>query len=259
MVPSLLLPLGLLSAGPVALAHKPTFSEDFSGPEQAFVVDDPDVSIVVYQDITCELDQLWITFESEPGFEAYVQLGVPVIDRLDDYEPSVAVLAAGLPEAPGDLPFAVPDGMGALVFHGEDAAEPGTFYEEFTQTESWIWVEETVTLPEGGPVYLVGWDPGNQTGKLWLATGTVEDFTDVEVTDFLYWSEAVHDFHETGRYDVVEPHEEQVCDAAEPEAAADGGDATSGCQAVPLTGGLGAILMGLVAGVARREQPLPRS
>jgi len=257
MVTPLLLSFGLLAAAPTAQAHKPTFSEDFSGPEQAFVVEDPDVSIVVYQDITCELDQLWLTFEGEAGFEAYVQLGVPVIDRLEGYQPSVAVLAAGLPDAPSDLPFAVPDGMGALVFHGEDADEPGYFYEEFTQTESWIWVEETVTLPEGGPVYLVGWSPEDQTGKLWLATGTVEDFADVEVTDFLYWSEAVHDFHETGRYEVVEPREEQVCDAGEPTQAADDDATASGCQTAPLTGGLAALLVGLVAGAARREERRP--
>lgn len=246
-----LLPLALIAT---AAAHKPTFSADFSGPDSAYVVADPDISIVVYQDITCELDQLWFTFEAEAGFPLYIQLGVPEIERLEDYRPSVALLAPGLPAADEDLPFEVPDGLGVQVFHSDAVDVPGEFYEPFTQTASWVVVEETVDLPEDGVGYLVAWDPAGWTGKLWLATGTVEDFSDVDTTEFVYWGEAVNDFHETGRYDRVEPREEEFCgELPEEGAPATGGTKdTAGCSTAPGMAGAG-IGLALLA-LARRRR-----
>ena len=64
-----------------ANAHKPSFSGEYDAPDRAFAVSDPDISIVVYQEITCELDQLWLGWEGAAGDEAYIQLGVPVIEE----------------------------------------------------------------------------------------------------------------------------------------------------------------------------------
>jgi len=252
--------LSLLAIAGLALAHKPTFSDDFSGPDLAYEVADPEVSIVVYQEITCETDQLWFTFEAESGFPLYIQLGVPEIERLVDYRPSVALLAPGLAPATEALPFEVPDGLGVQVFHSGDVDEPGAFYEEFTQTSSWVLVEETVELPEDGTGYLVAWDPAGWTGKLWLATGTVEDFSDVDSTDFIYWGEAVNDFHETGRYDRVEPTEEISCDEAEAPAAAGETDASksAGCSVAPGAAGAG-LGLAVLALLRRRRSPLTRT
>lgn len=248
--------VALLALILTAHGHKPTFSDDFAGPDRAYGVEDPNISIVVYQDITCELDQLWFSFEAEAGFPLYIQLGVPVIDRLEDYRPSVALLAPGLAPPGEDLPFAVPDGLGAVVFHSADVAVPADFYEPFTSTSSWVVVEETVELPEDGTGYLVAWDPEGWTGKLWLATGTVEDFSDVEFTEFLYWDEAVNDFHETGKYARVEPIEEQACavDPAEPSGTE---EAPAGCSAAPLTGSAGLAAAAWLL-VGRRRQSWER-
>lgn len=246
----------LLALVLTAQAHKPTFSGDFRGPDRAYVVEDPEISIVVYQDITCEIDQLWFSFEAEAGFPLYIQLGVPVIDRLEDYRPSVALLAPGL-EAPDEaLPFDLPDGLGALVFHSDDVAVPGDFFEPFTSTSSWVLVEETVDLPEDGTGYLVAWDPAGWTGKLWLATGTVEDFSDVEFTEFLYWDEAVNEFHETGKYVRVEPKEEQTC-AVDPSDPTQSNQTPTGCSISPLTGGFGLSIAGWMAVGRRRETANP--
>ena len=248
--------LSILAIAGTALAHKPTFSDDFSGPDLAYEVADPEVSIVVYQEITCETDQLWFTFEAKAGFPLYIQLGVPEIERLVDYRPSVALLAPGLPAATDTLPFEVPDGLGVQVFHSDNVDEPGAFYEEFTQTSSWVLVEETVTLPEDGTGYLVAWDPAGWTGKLWLATGTVEDFSDVDSTDFIYWGEAVNDFHETGRYDRVEPTEESFCGDAvnTPEYEAnDTAPTEGGCAVVSGSAGI-ATGIAMIAVARRRER-----
>ena len=191
----------------LSFAHKPSFGS-FPSSEASFSVDDPNISIVVYQDITCEIDQIWLNFEGIAGFEVYIQGGIPQIDRLENYKPHIALLAPGLPEAEA-LPFDVPEGLGAILLSPED--EPSDFYEPFTQTDSWIWIEEYVTLPEDGTAYLVGWNEEQYTGKMWIATGTVEDFSDVAMTEFIEWGEYVNNFHETGRYELAPPKEEQSC------------------------------------------------
>lgn len=203
-----LLVLGLLTT---ASAHKPSFSGDYDTPGEAWPVPDPDISIVLYQEITCDLEQLWMTFDGEAGFPLYIQLGVPVIDRLSDYRPSVALIAPGLPEPDTDLPFELPDGTGIQVFDTDNVDVPGDFYEPFTQTESWILVEETIELPESGQGWLVAWDPDRQTGKLWVATGTVEDFSDVDPAEFIEWGAIVQDFHEVDPAVQAAARPERVC------------------------------------------------
>ena len=195
-----------------ALAHKPSFGESYVSAETAYSVSDPDVSIVVYQEITCDKPELWLTFDAPEDFELYVQLGVPVMDWLDGYQPMVAVIAEGLPPA-ADLPFDIPEGMGAIVY--EASSRPDNFYEPFTQTSSWVWVEERLNV--SGTGYIVGWHPENMTGKIWLATGETEDFSDVSFSDFAYWTEAVNNFHETGKFELPEPKETQSCNDVEPE------------------------------------------
>ena len=195
-----------------ALAHKPSFGDSYISEESAYPVSDPNISIVVYQELTCENPELWLAFDAPDDFELYVQLGVPVVEWLDGYQPTVAVVAEGLPAA-DTLPFSIPDGMGAVIYEAADT--PDTFYEPFTQTESWVWVEERLQV--SGKGYIVGWHPADFTGKIWLATGEVEDFSDVEIADFIYWTEAVNNFHETGRFAFPEPQEVQSCSPLEEE------------------------------------------
>ena len=244
-----------------AHAHKPAFSGDYGTPEDAWEVVDPEVSIVLYQEITCELPHLWMTLEGEAGFPLYIQLGVPVVDRLSDYRPSVALVAPGLPEPTEALPFDLPEGTGIQVFDTQAVDAPGEFYEPFTQTDSWVWVEETVELPETGQAWLVAWDPGNQTGKLWVATGTVEDFSDVETVEFIEWSAAVKEFHETDPAVQAAAPPEVVCDAEAPADDPDDADepaskqaGSEGCSALG-TAGSGAWVLALAALGWRRRRP----
>jgi hypothetical protein len=244
-----------------AQAHKPAFSGDYDSPDEAWVVRDPEISIVLYQEITCELPVVWLTLEGEADFPLYIQLGVPVIDRLADYRPSVALVAPGLPEPETDLPFDLPDGSGIMVFDTDDVEEPDDFYEPFTQTESWVWVEETVELPETGTAWLVAWHPGNQTGKLWVATGTVEDFSDVEPAEFVEWSAAVKDFHEVDPAVQAAAPPERVCetDADDMDELGTDGDGSSseaakGCATLAMSSlGWGGVAWAM-AGVARRRR-----
>ena len=99
-------------------AHKPSFGP-YPSVDNPFEVTDPNISIVVYQTITCDDDQIWFSFEAEAEFPLYVQVGVPVIDRLNAYQPHAAVLAPGLPDSTVSLPFAVPAGLGVHLLSPE--------------------------------------------------------------------------------------------------------------------------------------------
>ncbi|NCG21150.1 MAG: hypothetical protein GWP91_19230 [Rhodobacterales bacterium] len=194
-----------------AHAHKPAFEGEWDGPDNAYVIEDNEISIVIYRELTCEQPELWMTFDAVAGEPVWVQLGVPEIPRLEDDRPSVAVIGPGLPEPkPGDFPFEVPDGLGAVLLDG--GGSQADFYEPFSQTSSWVHVEEWVDMPESGTSYIVGWNTENRTGKIWLAVGVVEDFSDVAPSDFGDWGPLVNNFHETGQFEPVPDIEEQVCE-----------------------------------------------
>lgn len=235
--PRRLAPLGaalfVLASGGLAWAHKPAFGPGFASAETAFEVVDNDVSIVVYQPVSCEEPQTWLTFEAVAGEALWVQLGVPEIARLTDYRPAVAVFAPGLPRLEG-LPFEAPEGLGGVLLDAAEVEEPDAFYEEFTRTASWVWAEEWVETPESGRGYVVAFEPEGWTGKVWVATGTVEDFSDVDFADFGAWDELVNDFHETGKYgDPPEVDEVQCALGAEEGLGGEGeAVASAGCESV---------------------------
>ena len=239
----------------VAYAHKPFFSEGgYGSPDSAWPIDNLDTSIVMYHPVQCDEQQLWLTFDGDVGAELFFQLGVPVIDELRNYRPSIAILAPGLPSPDQTLPFALPDGLGALVFHAADTAQPQSFFEPFTQTESWIWVEQIETLRDAGQGYLVAWVPDGIIGKLWVAVGTVEDFSDATAEDFISWRPKTRGFHEVDGQDSVDSAAMQACPVTSPNHS----QGLYGCSAIPRRDetdfSLWPLLTLCLAGLARRRQ-----
>ena len=208
-----LLPIIILTGmTSVAMAHRPSYSDgNHTAIDDAWLIEEIDVSIVLYHEVSCETQELWMEFDAQEGEELFVQLGVPAIDRLETYRPSIAVLAPGLPALAESVPFDVPEGFGALVFHSQDVQEPDDFFEPFTQTSSWIWVEEKRTLPTAGKGYVVAWVPEEYTGRLWVAVGEREDFSNVMATDFGNWMQKTQAFHETGAQTPDELPTETLC------------------------------------------------
>ena len=139
--------------GALAHGHKPSFSNgQYKSVDSAWSIQNMATSIVLYHDVTCESDQLWMEFDSVGDEELFVQLGVPVIDRLAGYRPSVAIIADGLPQPDETLPFDLPEGMGGLVYHSDPMDTPDDFYEPFSQTESWILLETTQVIEQAGEI-----------------------------------------------------------------------------------------------------------
>ncbi|MBT6177310.1 MAG: hypothetical protein HOI23_08670, partial [Deltaproteobacteria bacterium] len=130
-------------------AHKPFFSDgQFSGPESAYQIEDIDVSIVLYHEVTCDSQAVWLRFDNKAGDLLYHQVGVPYLERMSDYRPVLAVVAPGLEME--DVPFEVPEGMGAKILETSWVQEPEEFLEPFTSTRSWILNDNLLELPAEG-------------------------------------------------------------------------------------------------------------
>jgi len=178
-----------------AFAHRPTFTDEPAlDANTAISVDDIDISQVFYRVISEQTPQFWLTFEAQAGKELYVQIGVPVIDRLKDYRPAVAIVGPGLPEV--SLPFGVPSGLGAKVISTDAVTNPKEFHEPFTDTRSWILKEERTALPATGRYYVVGYSPTQQPGKMWVSVGNREVFGLSDWAQFPEWTVKARAFHE---------------------------------------------------------------
>jgi hypothetical protein len=214
----------------IAYAHKPWVAapSEYTGASDAFVSEEPDVSIVVYAERECAAPRLWVAGDLEAGQEWFVQLGLPQADVLAGWRPSLAVVAEGLPQV--DLGFALPEGHGAVVFEGAD--EPAAFEEPFTGTSDWILVEERVTAPVSGRAYVVAWDPAGAAGRMWIATGERESFTSDDWQRIRDLLDDVRDFHGLEGEPVPAP---VACALPEQDAdeAEDADAAPAGCAVAP--------------------------
>ena len=177
------------------LGHHPIFTDDAATtPETAIVVKDPQISQVVYREISKENAQMWLSFTVPENFKLFIQIGVPVIDRLKDFRPAMVVIGPGLPDK--HPPFEIPKDMGAKVFTTGEVEKPRFFHEHFTGTDSWILRSETIALPKAGRYYLAGYSPQGQAGKLWLSVGRKESFSLADLMQFPTWTKKIQKFHE---------------------------------------------------------------
>lgn len=183
----------LAMAGP-AHAHRLIPKEDcHADAEHAIPIGDVGVSQVVYHYATEDCPQVWLTFDAEAGQEIFMQIAIPVIERQKDYRPTLVLIGPGLPAA--ELPFAIPEGMGALVYPTE-GFEGEYFLEHFTGTESWQLREETVNAAASGTHYVMGFHPQEAQGKFWIAVGTAEEFGVNDILSIFETVRIVRDFHE---------------------------------------------------------------
>ena len=102
---------------------------------------------------------------------------VPRVPGLEEFLPSLAVAGPGLPATGEKLPFALPDGYGALVINNLTPGEKRPlFYEPFTAKEYYDApaFDQTVSAP--GTWYVFYWDPYNRGGDYVAILGFKEEF-----------------------------------------------------------------------------------
>ena len=74
------------------------------------------------------------------------------------------------------MPFDLPDGFGGIVYEVDTEKPIRKFHEPYTNTNSWILIEEEFNIVENEIHYVVIFSKANQSGKFWFATGTKEVF-----------------------------------------------------------------------------------
>jgi hypothetical protein len=187
--------VSLLLWSPFASAHRPLWDEG-TGQDSthAIAIKDANISQVAYHEIASQSSRLWLTLEAQEGQEVYLELGVPVIDRLKNFRPALAVLGPDLPTV--QLPFEIPAGLGGQIFDTETVKEPRVYHEPFTGTDSWVWREIRFKAPATGKYFVVAYVPSGETGKVWVALGEQEQFGPLDLFRFPGWRSRTRQFHE---------------------------------------------------------------
>ena len=161
-------------------------------------IPDIGVSRAAYREITAG-DQIDVyEFTAKKGQEIYIQMTIPLIDRMAGFAPAF-VLVYGGAESASFAPTALTKGIVAdpphevvdavLPNEGSDAeeppllgvrydgSEPVVFNEPFTGTRYWIRQTLTVNAPADG-FYRIGvYSPDRSLGKYVLAPGRAEKFS----------------------------------------------------------------------------------
>jgi len=190
----------MLSLSSFSYAHKPIFTDQKGiSSETAVKINKPEVSQVIYRELTDDIQQLWLAVDAKKGFELFVQIGIPVIDRQNYFRPAFVVLGPNLQKV--SLPFSIPDDIGGNIFN-TGSVKPKFFHEHFTKTDSWILRGETIKLPADGRYYVVAYSPCKLEGKFWLSVGNKEKFTILDWLSFGGWKKKIRKFHETDMEEV---------------------------------------------------------
>ena len=175
-------------------AHKPISAEQnpdsYTG---AVEVADPEISQVYYSNLDPQRPQTWMVFDGSAGESIYFSIGIPVIDRLKDFRPKIALIGPGLPIH--SLGFPTPAGTGRIF---DSRSRPESFHEPVTGTESSILLERRVVLAESGRFYLVAYADSDlpENPKLWISVGTKEQFGLSDLLKLGKIRREVREFHE---------------------------------------------------------------
>ncbi|HEY1248079.1 MAG TPA: hypothetical protein VGE97_03725 [Nitrososphaera sp.] len=185
----------LTSSFEIANGHKPLkvvdSNNDFSTAKE---IPNHKISWGIYEELSGSNDVHYYKFAADEGDRLYAQISIPKLEKFSTFVPSIALvgskLTAGNLEAGysvreyahdiGDLPFAIPPGMRAIVGEYNGQIPSSEFYEPFTQTSYWERQKIVInSLPSVGTYYLVVFDRNlmEDAAKYTLAVGEIEDFS----------------------------------------------------------------------------------
>lgn len=187
--------LVLFTSFQMASGHKPLEVVD-SNNDFATAKEIPNhrISWAIYEELGGSNDIHYYKFAAEEGERMYAQISVPKLEKFSTFAPSIALVGSDLTAGDlesrysvreyahdiGDLPFAIPPGMSAIVVDYNGPIPSSEFYEPFTQTSYWERQEIVINnLPSDGTYHLVVFDRSllQDMGKYTLAVGEIEDFS----------------------------------------------------------------------------------
>ena len=156
--------------------------------EKALALDEIQISKVIYQILNESAEQSWITFEGKSGQILHLEIGLPALEQVRDFRPTIVLIE---PSDPNHSPIEL-----TQSYVSTDGARLTPFHEPFTDTNSWVLTKREISLTETGRYYLVSLDEEKNTGKLWVAIGKEERFgmSDIASLPSSIWE--VRKFHE---------------------------------------------------------------
>nr|AIE99101.1 hypothetical protein [uncultured marine thaumarchaeote KM3_105_E03] len=173
-----------------AFAHQLIFSDGKNTSlENSLYIPDSQISWAMYGEL--ENNVLFYKFEADQKEPLYVSVVIPMLEGLEDFTPSLAIIAQhqniGMlsfhtGEKNTSVPFSLPDGYQAIVFDYDSNLTANVFYEPFTQVNYWERQEVKIDSINTGAYYLAVFNT-SENGKFALAVGQVEDFSNANFFD----------------------------------------------------------------------------
>ncbi len=193
-----------------ALAHKPidangTTNNNF---QKAIHIPDPRISWAVYQNLNSETPALFYEFHAEKSQQVFVQLSIPQLRDLQNYNPRLAIIGPDVSASmiiqskstsirendSNILVLAAPQSslsrnthdeeMISLSYKGDGRSTPQVFNEPFTQTSYWKKQEFLAQIPREGQYFVVVYVSSSEelrgNSKFTLAVGQIEDFKPID-------------------------------------------------------------------------------
>jgi len=162
--------------------------------EDGQFVDEPWFMWFVLGELSSADDVDMARFDYQAGERFKAEIFIPGHEELRSFNPYLALIGPGLPQPDQPLPFALPDGMGAIV-----TTSAGTFdyFDIFTQMVYFPRAKVEVVMPETGRYYVAVWGEPVGMARYALDIGIMENFAPHvlirypinwwEVRDFLRW------------------------------------------------------------------------
>lgn len=176
-------------------AHRPLNVEEPGTRNNPIFVPNHKISWAAYNSLDSTKEVNYYQFEAEKGDKIYASIVIPVIDRLENFNPEFALIGpdldddyAGLDKKEIENRLKIKSGEGVIVKkYTGDSTE--TFFEPFTQTTYWEKQEATITAPVQGKYYLAVFSNQNAQGKYVLSIGKREKwgFNDLVRMPKIWW------------------------------------------------------------------------
>ena len=171
----------LTSSFEMANGHKPLkvvdSNNDFSTAKE---IPNHKISWGIYEELRGSNDVHYYKFAADEGDRLYTQISIPKLEKFSTFVPSIALVGSDVTAGNleggysvreyahdiGDLPFAIPPAMRAIVVEYNGQIPSSEFYEPFTQTSYWERQEIVInSLPSVGTYYLVVFDRSLMTRR----------------------------------------------------------------------------------------------
>ncbi len=163
-------------------AHKPVNVNYPATREDPIIVNDHQISWAAYTELSTINEVDYYRLEVNEGEEIYANLLIPKIERLKDYDPTIALIGPGLPKdyEVNNIQLQVKDDEGVIVKrYGSDSLEE--FYEPFTMTRYYVKQTLITKAPVTGSYHLTVFNEDNQKGKYVFAIGRKEVWRPAEI------------------------------------------------------------------------------